>query len=123
MNDAFPRGRDVSLRIVERLRAVGFDVASIAGPLSGISDAEVLKLAQAGGRILITEDTDFGELVVRQRLGIHGVVLLELERLAKAKEPDRVAEVIAAHADRLANNLVVIEPARVRVRPLSPVPT
>src|SRR5450631_594390 len=44
---------------------------------SGIPDTEVLKVAEAEGRILITEDQDFGELVLRQRLGVRGIVLLE----------------------------------------------
>ena len=69
-------------------------------------------------RILVTEDRDFGELVVRQRLGVDGVLLLELDRLSNAAEADRVAAVVAGNADKLAGNLVVIEPGRVHVRPL-----
>jgi predicted nuclease of predicted toxin-antitoxin system len=39
----------------------------------------VLAAASRDGRILITEDRDFGELVIRQRLVVDGIVLLELE--------------------------------------------
>lgn len=115
----FVADENVSRRVVERLRAIGLDVTSIAGTHTGISDTEVLKVAAADGRILITEDRDFGELVVRQRLGVRGVILLELDRLSNAAEANRVAEVIAANAKRLSGNLIVIEPARVRIRPLS----
>jgi predicted nuclease of predicted toxin-antitoxin system len=115
----FVADENVSRRVIDRLRADGFDVISIAGPLSGISDAEVLRVADAAGRVLITEDQDFGELVVRQRLGVRGVILLELDRLSNAAEADRVAAVISAHTDQLDGNLIVIEPARIRVRPLS----
>jgi predicted nuclease of predicted toxin-antitoxin system len=118
----FVADENVSRRVVERLQADGFDVISISGPQSGISDVEILKLAGAEGRILITEDRDFGELVIRQRLGVPGVILLELERLSNAAESDRVAEAIAAHAERFVDNLIVIEPARIRARPLRPVP-
>jgi predicted nuclease of predicted toxin-antitoxin system len=114
----FIADENVSHRVIDRLRADGLDVTSIAGPFSGISDAEVLKVADAAGRILITEDRDFGELVVRQRLGVRGVILLELDRLSNAAEADRVAAVVFAHADQLEGNLIVIEPARIRVRPL-----
>jgi predicted nuclease of predicted toxin-antitoxin system len=110
---------NVSQHVVRRLRALGFDVTSIAGTLSGMSDTEVLKVAEAEGRMLITEDRDFGELVVRQRLGVRGVILLELDRLSNTAEADRVAEVIAFNVEKLAGNLTVIEPARVRIRPLS----
>jgi len=114
----FVADENVSRRVVERLRTFGFDVTLIAGALSGISDTEVLKVAEAEDRILITEDRDFGELVVRQRLDVRGVILLELDRLSNTAEADRVAEVVAANADKLLGNLIVIEPARVRIRPL-----
>ena len=58
-------------------------------------------MANAEGRILLTEDRDFGELVVRQRLGVVGVVLLELDRLTNSTEADRVGDVVASHADKL----------------------
>ena len=59
-------------------------------------------------------------MVVRQRLGLRGVILLELDRLSNATEADAVADVVSAHADKLAGNLVVVEPGRIRVRPLGP---
>lgn len=58
-------------------------------------------------------------MVIRQRLRVHGVILLELDRLSNAMEADTVADVVAAHADRLFGNLLVIEPGRIRVRPLA----
>ena len=66
--------------------------------------------------MLITGDSDFGELVVRQQ--VQGVILLELDRLSNAAEASRVAAVVSADADKLPGNLVMIEPTRVRIRPL-----
>jgi hypothetical protein len=65
-------------------------------------------------------DRDYGELVIRQRLAIGGVILLELDRLSNAAEADAAAEVVSTHGDRLFGNLVVVEPGRTRVRPLRP---
>ena len=109
---------NVSRFVVERLRVAGFDVAAIGATSSGASDADVLGIASREGRILVTEDRDFGELVIRQRLGVRGVVLLELDRLSNLAEADLVATVVSANAEKLPGNLLVIEPARVRVRPL-----
>jgi predicted nuclease of predicted toxin-antitoxin system len=114
----FMADENVSRRVVERLRAKGFDVVLIAGPLSGIPDREVFKLAEAEGCILITEDRHFGELAVRQRLGWEGLILLELDRLSNEAEAERVVEVITVQFERLAGNLTVIEPGRTRMRPL-----
>jgi predicted nuclease of predicted toxin-antitoxin system len=109
----------VSRHVVERLRSKGFDVAWIARNRPGITDAEIIRTAAKEDRVLITEDRDFGELVIRQRYQIRGVVLMELDRLTSAAEADRVAAILLAHSHRLDGNLIVIEPTRVRIRPLS----
>src|SRR5690348_15656641 len=101
---------NVSHVVIVRLRASGFDVASIAEDKSGVSDEDVLKAADSDGCILITEDRDFGELVIRQQLPVRGIILLETERLSNALEADRVNEVVSNYTDRLVGNLIVIEP-------------
>lgn len=114
----FLADENVSRFVVERLKAAGFDVATISSTSPGASDDEVLAAARREGFILITEDRDFGQLVVRQRLEVQGVVLLELDRLSNVAEADRVATAIAANPGKLTGNLFVIEPGRVRIRPL-----
>ena len=114
----FLADENVSRLVVDRLRIAGFDVASVGMTISGASDEVVLAAATREGRILVTEDRDFGELVIRQRIDVLGVVLLELDRLSNAAEADAVAAVIAANLDRLPGALMVIEPGKVRIRPL-----
>src|SRR5687767_13055611 len=93
----FLADEDVSRLVIERLRADGFQVISITETRSGALDSDVLDAADSEGCILITEDRDFGELVIRQRLGVRGMILLELDRVSNAAEADLVAEVISAH--------------------------
>ena len=114
----FLADENVSRLVVERLRAGGFAVISVGGSSAGASDRQVLATASHERRILITEDRDFGELIVRQRLEVHGIVLVELDRLSNAAEADLVAAIVSANADKLPGNMPVIEPGRVRVRPL-----
>ena len=114
----FLADENVSHSVVERLRAAGFDVTAISLTNPGAPDSDVLATARRDGRILITEDRDFGELVVRQRLEVQGVVLLELDRLSNVAEADRVAAVVSTNVDKLSGNLLVIEPGRARIRPL-----
>jgi predicted nuclease of predicted toxin-antitoxin system len=114
----FLADENVSRLVVERLQADGHDVFSVAKSGRGASDDHVVEMAKADGRILITEDRDFGELIVRQRLGVAGVMLLELDRLSTAAEADRVGNVVSTHQEKLVGNLVVIEPARLRLRGL-----
>lgn len=114
----FLADENVSQHVIEGLRAAGFDVTAIGLTNPGASDSDVLATARRDGRILITEDRDFGELVVRQRLEVQGVVLLELDRLSNVAEADRVAAVVSRNVEKLSGNLLVIEPARARIRPL-----
>lgn len=114
----FLADENVSHYVVERLRDAGFDVTAIGLTIPGASDGDVLAAAMRDGRILVTEDRDFGELIVRQRLEVQGVVLLELDRLSNVAEADRVAAVVSTNGDKLSGNLLVIEPGRVRIRPL-----
>lgn len=116
----FLADENISRLVVERLRAAGLDVATVAAASPGASDADVLAIATGEARILITEDRDFGELVIRQRLGVPGVVLLELDRLSNAAEAHRVAAIVSASAEKLAGRLTVIEPGRIRIRPITP---
>jgi hypothetical protein len=46
------------------------------------------------------------------------LILLKLDRLSNAAEAEAVAEVVSKHAEKLLGNLLVIEPGRIRVRPL-----
>lgn len=114
----FLADENVSRLVIDRLRNSGHDVVSIAETRSGAPDEEVLNVADAEGRILITEDRDFGEMVIRQRCSVTGIILLELDLLSNAMEAAKVIEVVSTRADKLFGNLVVIEPGRIRIRPL-----
>ena len=70
----FLADENVSRLVVERLRAAGFDVASVRETRPGASDKDVIDEADSDGRVLVTEDRDFGELVVRQQLKTLGVI-------------------------------------------------
>jgi predicted nuclease of predicted toxin-antitoxin system len=114
----FLADENVSHLVIARLRAGGFEVISIGETRSGAPDKAVLETANTEECILISEDRDFGELVIRQRLGARGLILLELDRLSNVAEAEAVVEFVSVHADKLSGNLVVIEPGRIRLRPL-----
>ena len=52
--------------IVDWLRDQKYDVMYVAENSSGITDEEVISLANCESRILITNYKDFGELIFRQ---------------------------------------------------------
>jgi len=72
----------VDAGLVSHLRTDGHDVVSMAETATAASDDEVLIQAQTEGRVLLTEDKDFGDLVFRRGQPVPGVVLL---RIASAR--------------------------------------
>jgi predicted nuclease of predicted toxin-antitoxin system len=66
-------------RLSTYLRGLGHDVTRIAKEYPpGLLDPNILSLAKAEGRILITDDRDFGELIFRLQLPHAGVIFLRL---------------------------------------------
>lgn len=66
--------------VVAALRKLGHDVDWIKESMPGAGDSAILALAQREDRVVVTCDTDFGELAFRSRLPAEsGVVLIRLE--------------------------------------------
>jgi predicted nuclease of predicted toxin-antitoxin system len=69
-----------------------------------------------GNRLLLTEDHDFGELIVLQRLAVRSLVLLERDRLSAQAEAEKVSAIVHEYGSRFENHSFVIEPTRARLR-------
>ena len=86
--------------------------------LPAAGDADVLALAYAQIRVVLTEDTDFGELAVRFNLQTHGVVRVALKPLVVAQQVDRLIGALDDLGSQVYGALVTIEPRRTRLRKL-----
>ncbi|MDO9280403.1 MAG: DUF5615 family PIN-like protein [Pseudomonadota bacterium] len=62
----------------------------IAELAPSIADVDVLGRAVAGGRVLLTDDKDFGELVVLESRPHRGVVLLRLAGMRPVERARRI---------------------------------
>lgn len=107
---------NVSRRIAERLRQDGHTVVLGQQIAHGKPDHEVLSLAQSLNAIVLTEDNDFGDLVMRQQLPSAGVILLRLSGMERPAQPDYVAQIIASNATNIPGHFTVITPSSVRIR-------
>jgi predicted nuclease of predicted toxin-antitoxin system len=108
----------IAARIVNGLHALGFDIVDAKEVCKGDNDERALALAAASGRILITEDWGFGELAVRHGKSAAGVVILGVYSLPSGKREEYAVEKIVELADTLGGCITIIEPGRVRTRPL-----
>lgn len=106
--------------MVEKLRGNGHDVGYIAETAKADSDLDILNHAVNTNRVLLTQDQDFGDLVFRDGVIPPSVILLQLEKLSNLAKAERVAKVLREHGAELEGALTVIEPARIRIRRLTP---
>jgi predicted nuclease of predicted toxin-antitoxin system len=85
----------------------------------GSTDDAVLTRAQAEGRVLVTFDKDFGELVFRRgKAASRGVVLFRLRKLSPDFVARRVTQILDSTCDWEGNYAVVDEHAiRLRAMP------
>jgi predicted nuclease of predicted toxin-antitoxin system len=104
--------------IVAALRRATHDVEYVLENSSGIADADAAAIAEAQGRILITEDFDFGELVVRRGVRLPGLVMLSFGNQPISIRVRRTTETVDRLSERLHGQITIIELNRERVRPL-----
>jgi predicted nuclease of predicted toxin-antitoxin system len=76
-------------------------------------------LAHSLDAILLTEDKDFGDLVVRQRRPVRGVVLLRLNRVGRAERARFAFVHLERLGEKLTGALTVIGAKQVRVRQIA----
>jgi predicted nuclease of predicted toxin-antitoxin system len=108
---------NTELRIATFLQHAGHDVTSIVEhyPRS-LPDREVLAIAQAEGRVLITSDRDFGELIFRRHHPHAGVIYFRLPLESTVEDKMALLQrLLQTHADQL-DQFLVVTPRRIRVR-------
>ena len=108
----------VQAPISRALAAAGHDLRYVGIDAVSALDPDVAALAQADGRILVTEDYDFGELAIRRGVKVPGVILMYLGGMPPADRPAHVLTVLVEVASELEGYLTILEPRRVRRRPL-----
>jgi predicted nuclease of predicted toxin-antitoxin system len=113
----FVLDQSADARPVAVLRALGHDAVRIGADVPpGLPDEAVLALARREGRILSTDDRDFGEPVFRHGQPHRGIISLRLGEYAElGTKIDRLAYVLAHHAADL-DRFRIVTRARVRVR-------
>jgi len=103
--------------VVACLRDEGHDAVAVVEVMPEADDKEILDHAVAEGRIVVTNDKDFGELVFRSGWEHRGVVLLRL-RDERAENKARIMKIVLARVgERLRNHYIVAtEQLAVKIR-------
>ena len=119
MNDQplrFLADESCDFAFVRALRKVGYDVMAIAEFMPGASDLKVLESAFEDGRILVTEDKDFGAWVFAHERATAGILLLRYPANIRSQMTQAMVELVSEHGTELRYRYAVMEPGRVRIR-------
>jgi predicted nuclease of predicted toxin-antitoxin system len=103
-------------RLLPFLRKLGHDVTRVATDYpAGLLDPKILSIARTEGRILITDDRDFGEWVFRFKHPHAGVIFLRLGTYAPLElKIARLSFVLTHYKDQL-DQFIVVKKESVRV--------
>lgn len=107
---------NLAYRMIKALRNEGFDVLSIEEDAPSIPDNNVLSVAVKEDALLITEDKDFGDLVMLHKLPHRGILLLRLAGMDTDEKVVRTLEVIRTYGEELKDSFTVLDAKRVRIR-------
>jgi predicted nuclease of predicted toxin-antitoxin system len=112
--------QSADFRLIPYLVKLDHDVSAVSREHpGGLPDEEVLAIASNEGRILITADLDFGDLVFKDGLKHAGILLMRLPGVPLRTKEARLAYVLSQFAADLDQFLVVTE-HNVRVRRIPP---
>jgi predicted nuclease of predicted toxin-antitoxin system len=105
----------VPRQLVEELHRLGADVV-YAADRPAMPDTEILDVLHEEGRVLITNDKDFGDLVFRDRRDAPGVVLIRFDIVSDESARDTAARILSIENCR--GMFTVLERAGTRQRPV-----
>ncbi len=103
---------------VRLLRQAGYDVSWVRTDAPGSADDEIISQAQRQGRIILTFDKDFGELIFRLgRTVRHGVILFRLSPMSAKEVADFIVTAVKSRED-WEGCFSVVDTLRIRMRKL-----
>jgi len=103
--------------IVRALRAGGHDVLAVSEFQQRSVDRELMQMALSEGRILLTEDKDFGWLAFVASVKNPGVILVRFPATARRMLAPSVSQLVADFGSKLIGAFVVLRPGSARISP------
>ena len=100
---------------VRALRADGHDVFAASEFQHRSVDKDLMELAVAERRILLTEDKDFGQLAFAARVRSPGVILIRYPASARTALGAAVRRLVAEQGSQLENAFAVPRPGSARI--------
>ena len=105
-------GKAVDLWLLDH----GYNTKSVRDIDPRMSDREILKIAVSEGRMVVTMDKDFGDLVYNSGQPHAGVLLLRLEEGNTDEKIKAVETILGKYADKIYKNFCVYKDGKLRIK-------
>lgn len=111
-NENFP------IASVYALRDGGYNVVAIIEKNPGIDDTTILAQAVAEDRVILTFDSDYGDLIFRDKLPAAAVIYLRYEPFTPKEPAHHLIRLLAIEGLELSQRFTVVDRRHIRQRPL-----
>jgi predicted nuclease of predicted toxin-antitoxin system len=109
---------NVEKELVDYLSGQGYDIKWIPDFDCEMLDEDLLRMANLEKRILITNDKDFGELIVLQRKLSTGVILFRVKGQRTQDKVKLMRKLLEKYGDKLLCHFVVATRNKFRFMPM-----
>jgi predicted nuclease of predicted toxin-antitoxin system len=106
----------VGRKVEEHLTKGGYDVVSVRDVDVRAKDRDILKRAVSEGRMIMTMDKDFGELVHHSGMAHSGVLILRIEDATGKEKAEIVNKILTGFSDKIKNRFCVFQDGKLRVK-------
>ncbi len=106
----------VGHKVLQLLIEQDYDAISVINLNPSMPDVDILFIAEQEGRMVITMDKDFGELVYRSGKNHQGVLLLRLEGATGEEKVTIVQQILLSFADQIEGCFCVFQNGKLRIR-------
>ena len=110
----------ISPHTVTFLQGLGHDAVHLhAQGLERLGDPAILNKAQEEGRVLLTHDLGFGELLAASGAGLPSVIVFRLRDMRPDTVNQHIQGIVSQHGGSLDQGAIIsVTEGQIRVRPL-----
>ncbi len=105
---------------IRRLRSEGHDAVHLQElGLTRLADIDIVAKARAEGRIILTHDLDFGQILAASRDSMLSVIIFRLKDMRPVNLEVYLEHILREYSEALKNGAIIsVNERRVRVRTL-----
>jgi predicted nuclease of predicted toxin-antitoxin system len=109
----------ISPKSTEFLQTLGYDAVHLLQGLERLPDSEIMEKALTEGRIVLTHDLGFGDLLAASGERLPSVIIFRLQNMTPQNVNRYLQAIISQYSNELKQGVVVsVTEARIRVRDL-----